>query len=45
MRAEAPPEIQDYEDWIALVQREATGPNGQRTTVTDNVVALIRLAR
>ena len=26
-------------------EREATGPNGQRTTFTDNVVALRRLAR
>ncbi len=26
-------------------EREATGPNGQRTTVTDNVIAVRRLAR
>lgn len=26
-------------------EREATGPNGQRTTFTDNVIALRRLAR
>jgi SAM-dependent methyltransferase len=26
-------------------ERETTGPNGQRTTVTDNVIALRRLAR
>ena len=30
---------------IEACEREVTGPNGQRTTVTDNVVALRHLAR
>ena len=37
------------EEWrterLEARERETTGPNGQRTTVTDNVIALRRLAR
>ena len=32
-------------EFVGAPQREATGPNGQRDTVTDNVIALRRLTR
>ena len=34
-----------HDEFVGAPKREATGPNGQRATVTDNVIALRRLAR
>ena len=32
-----------HSEFVGAPEREATGPNGQRATVTDNVIALRRL--
>ncbi len=34
-----------HRDFVGASERDATGPNGQSATVTDNVIALRRLAR
>ena len=34
-----------HSEFVGAPEREATGPNGQRGTVTDNVIALTRLTR
>ena len=34
-----------HNEFVGAPQREATGPDGQRATVTDNIIALRRLAR
>lgn len=34
-----------HSEFVGAPEREATGPNGQSATVTDNVIALRRLTR